>query len=389
MSGETDPLPFHPGKFREAAEIADPGTWREGRWRRFTPRPPVARTLRGQTFWLRPGLTFTPYANPTPCTARCAFCSEELLRRDADRLSAKTLVADDDRYFAALSLALSELTGLDMGLSLSGLEATSRPTWLLRLLSTLDRPDLFRERVLYTNGSGLCVEPRLIPALVSAHIDRIDLNRCHLDDRLNQRVMRFLPGQPIRHAGNFKFLVKDLLSIGLNLRLVCILNRQSVCDLSGVEGYLEGAIQLGVRRVVFRAMSELGDLYWPNRETAWIDANRVDARVIMAQLWGTGDRAQSLRDHWKFIGLTTGYYFYNEVYEYRGIEVTLEGSSYVAHAEAIRSGVIQKLVFHSTGDLCGDWVPNAQFIGNYLTQVSEVDPHLSLHPRPSTMGEVT
>jgi len=47
--------------------------------------------------------------------------------------------------------------------------------------------------------------------------------------------------------------------------------------------------------------------------------------------------------------------------------VVLEGASYVAHAEGVQRGVLQKLVFHSTGDLCGDWVPNAQVVGNYFT----------------------
>ena len=358
---------FHPGSFRDASTVSDPGTWREGRWQRFTPRPPVARTLRGRSVLLRPGLTFTPYANPTPCTARCAFCSEELLRYDASRLSARAVICDDDRYFAALSGALRDLSGLDMGLSLSGLEATSRPDWLLRLLSVLDLPDLFRERVLYTNGSGLCLDPRLIPALAAARFDRIDMNRCHLDPHLNQRIMRFRPEQPIRRAEYFMFIIKYMASYGLNTRLVCILNRQGVHDISGVEAYLDGAAALGVRRVVFRAMSELGRLYHPSRETAWIGQNRVDVRALMAQIWpGTsGATSEESRNHWRFIGLTTGYYFYNEVYEYRGIEVTLEGSSYVAHDEAVRSGVVQKLVFHSTGALCGDWVPDAQFIADY------------------------
>ena len=41
-------------------------------------------------------------------------------------------------------------------------------------------------------------------------------------------------------------------------------------------------------------------------------------------------------------------------------------ASYVAHDEAVKGGVLQKLVFHSTGDLCGDWMPNAQVIKNYF-----------------------
>ena len=45
-----------------------------------------------------------------------------------------------------------------MGLSLSGLEATAEPIWLLRLLDMLEKIQpvfKFDEKVLYTNGSGL------------------------------------------------------------------------------------------------------------------------------------------------------------------------------------------------------------------------------------------
>jgi hypothetical protein len=58
------------------------------------------------------------------------------------------------------------------------------------------------------------------------------------------------------------------------------------------------------------------------------------------------------------------YDYYNEVYERRGVEVVLEGSSYVAHHDGVRRGVLQELVFHSRGDLCRDWVPDAQVVGN-------------------------
>ncbi len=58
------------------------------------------------------------------------------------------------------------------------------------------------------------------------------------------------------------------------------------------------------------------------------------------------------------------YYDSNEVYERRGVGVVLEGSSDVARHDGVRPGVLQKRVFHSRGDLCGDWVPDAQVVGN-------------------------
>ncbi|MFO0557868.1 MAG: hypothetical protein U0269_07600 [Polyangiales bacterium] len=356
---------FAPNQFRHATAIRSPSEFRDGRWRTFEPRAPVERALRGRRWLLRPGLTFTPYANPTRCNAHCAFCSEELLRIDADRLSAHTTIDEYDRYFAALGRAFAELSGFEMGLSLSGLEATSEPEWLLRLLALIDEhPSLFVERVLYSNGSGLATDPRLAPALARARFDRAELSRAHFDAKLNHRIMRFDLAQPIRNAHVFKDTVARTQREGVPVKLVCILNDLGVRTIEDVERYVDEARELGVRSVVFRELSSLGEIYRENKETRWIDKHRVAVRSLMDALFT--DEA-SARPGWQLEGVTSGYYYYNEVYRYaRGeVRVTLEGSSYVAHHEAVESGVLQKLVFHSTRELCGDWVPNAQRIGSY------------------------
>ncbi|MCU0658244.1 MAG: hypothetical protein MUF64_24175 [Polyangiaceae bacterium] len=360
----TSPLPFRPNQFRHASAIDGPREFRDGRWRTFEPPPPVEWRLRGRPWKLRPGLTFTPYANPTRCNAHCAFCSEELLREDADRLTARTLIDHPDRYFAGLDRAWSELAGFPMGMSLSGLEATSEPAWLLRLLALIERHDaLFPERVLYTNGTGLSTDDRLVPALARARFDRIELSRCHLDERVNHRLMRFDLAQPIRRRPVFEETLQKIHTSGIPVKLVCILNAEGVATVEDVEAYLDGAEGLGVRQVVFRELSLLGSIYRENRETRWIEKNRAPVRALLDRIL---PEAGETRAGWELQGVTSGYYYYNEVYRRRGVEVTLEGSSYVAQRDARESGVVQKLVFHSTGDLCGDWVPNAQVIGHYF-----------------------
>jgi MoaA/NifB/PqqE/SkfB family radical SAM enzyme len=354
---------FSPNQFRHASSITHPSEFRDGRWHTFTPRAPVERVLLGRPWLLRPGLTFTPYANPTRCNAHCAFCSEELARIDAARLSAHTTITGYDGYFAALDRAWSELRGFEMGLSLSGLEATSEPEWLLRLLSLLDAHGaLFAERVLYSTGSGLATDERLVPALVRARFDRAEISRAHFDEKLNQRIMRFGLGQPIRGGEVFSETVRRVQREGVPVKLVCILNTQGVSTLEHVEHYLDEAETLGVGHVVFRELSVLGDIYRENRETRWISAHRAPVRALMDELLDDNGRT---RAGWTLEGVTSGYYYYNERYRRGRIEVTLEGSSYVAHRDAVGSGVLQKLVFHSTRELCGDWVPNSQVIGCY------------------------
>jgi hypothetical protein len=370
---ENRPTAPRPNQFRHRTDLRETRSFRDGRWRTFEPPPPVERTLRGRAALLRPGLTFTPYANPTPCTARCAFCSEELLRVDGDRLTAHRTIEDHGRYFAGLDRAWRELEGFPMGLSLSGLEASSDGAWLLSLLALLDRHDaLLPTRVLYSNGSGLCSDDRLLPALARARFDRVELSRAHFDAKINQRIMRFNLGEPVRGAEAFARTVRRAQVEGVPVRLVCILNTDGVCTIEQVEDYLSHARALGVRSVVFRELSVLGDRYHDSRHSRWIDARRASVRALMERI-APSDGADechptlsNVRDGWALEGVTAGYYYYNEVYRREGVEVVLEGSSYVAHHDAVASGVVQKLVFHSSGDLCGDWVPNAQVLGNYF-----------------------
>ena len=355
-------MSFEPNQFRRAEVIDQPAVYRQGRWELFEPRAPVSRVLSGRLWQLRPGLTFTPYANPTPCNAHCAFCSEELLRRDGDRLTAKTTISDLDRYFEGLDRAWRELAGFPMGLSLSGLEATASPPWMLRLLGLVDaHGPLFPEKVLYSNGSGLCTTPALIDAMQRTDFARVELSRSHFDEDINQSIMRFNRREPVRRRAAFDQLVRSLHG-RVAVKLSCILTRAGVSTLAAIEDYITQAADLGVEQIVFRELSHLGDAYLTNRFTRWIDDNRVDVRGLME---GIQSSEGVLTAGWEFLGATSGYYYYNEVYRRRGITVRLEYSSYIAHHEARQTGVLQKLVFHSTGDLCGDWVPNALHIGNY------------------------
>ena len=353
---------FEPNQFRRADTLDTPTVYRQGRWQTYTPAQPITRVLSGRPWRLRPGLTFTPYANPTPCNAHCAFCSEELLRTDGTRLTAKTTIADLDRYFAGLDRVWQELAGFEMGLSLSGLEATSSPPWMLRLLDLVASHDaLFPEKVLYSNGTGLCTHPPLVDAMQAVGFDRVELSRCHFDADTNQRIMRFNRSEPVRQQAVFEALVRSLHD-RVAVKLSCILTRSGLSTLSELERYIDWAAGLGVKQIVFRELSQLGDSYFPNRFTAWIDDNRVDVRALMARILPEGGPC---RPAWEFIGATSGYYYYNEVYRRSGVTVRLEVSSYTAHHDSQQTGVLQKLVFHSTGDLCGDWVPDALHIGNY------------------------
>ncbi len=73
----------------------------------------------------------------------------------------------------------------------------------------------------------------------------------------------------------------------------------------------------------------------------------------------------SIRDQWTYQSSTIGYYYYNEHYLWRNkVEVIIETSSYPALMQANASGVVQKLIYHSNGNLTGDWDADNFVIAN-------------------------
>jgi hypothetical protein len=339
---------------------------RAGKWGLYVPPDPVALQVQGVQFAFRPGLTLTPFANAVPCTAHCRFCSEELQRKFDHRLTAHAYIQDYEAYFEGLKNALLFLQTLPIGLSLSGLEATAEPKWLLRLLDLLAdiQPEFaFDEKVLYTNGSGLLKHPQLVPALENAEFDRIELSRCHPEQQTNQRIMYINRNEPIWENAHYEDLVRSLQG-RLFVKNSCILTQPGVQSLADMEAYLDWAADLGVKEVVFRELSRLDDTYLPNATAKWVEANRVPIEPLLQALAPT---LSGTRAGWQYKSSTLGYYYYNEHFLYRGkTEVILETSSYPALQAANAQSIAQKLVFHSNGNLCGDWDPDAFVIGKFF-----------------------
>lgn len=111
--------------------------------------------------------------------------------------------------------------------------------------------------------------------------------------------------------------------------------------------------------MVFRELSRLEGSYLPNVFTAWIEAQRVPIEPLLAAVVPT---LEAPRPGWQYAGSTFGYYYYNEHYRWRGLDVGLETSSYPALQAANATGILQKLILPSDGTLAGDWDPNRQVL---------------------------
>jgi len=309
-------------------------------------------------------LTFTPFASARPCSARCVFCSETLVHKEAGLLSAS--LRPRSGYFTALAAALAALRPLPLGLSLSGLEATDDAVWLETVLDVLEHHEAaghpFLEKVLYSNGAGLAspeTGERLIHRLAAFGLDRVELSRHHEDAANNDAIMRFRAGVLVGTQACFEALLARLRP-RLHVRLVCVIQRGGVADLAGVRRYLDWAEAQGVSDVVFRELSRLGDQYRENAPFLRVRAARVPIEGILEEIWPPG---VTFAPGFSLTGGKHGYYYWNLKMRYHdALDVTFETSDYRTMKERHHSGEIYKLIFHANGALCGDWDPTKDVI---------------------------
>ncbi|MFC0682581.1 hypothetical protein ACFFGH_32530 [Lysobacter korlensis] len=321
----------------------------ESRWHRATLGDHVRR-------FAQP-ITLTPYASARACSARCRFCSETLRPAHGGTMAARLRPGAD--YFALLRKALSQVRGIPMSWSLSGLEASDDEDWLLELLDTLAAEErdggVIHDRVLYSNGAGLARArgDELVAALERFGLSWLELSRHDSEQHRNQAIMRFRIGEPIADQDVFARTAAAV-ATRVPVKLVCILQKDGVCDAAGLRAYLRWAAELGVQGVIVRDLSRLDDHYRSTTSRRYIDGARVSIESVlvdcMAAPWW--DSLMPLR-------MTEGYYFWNLVARTPGgMEVTFEVSDYAAMHQRHQTGDVYKLVFHANGSLCAGWEPD-------------------------------
>ncbi|KAF1045479.1 MAG: hypothetical protein GAK35_01350 [Herbaspirillum frisingense] len=315
-------------------------------------------------------VTFTPYASSRPCSARCRFCSETLADGGAHAAGLRPR-AD---YFDRLRAALAALRGLPLSYSLSGLETTDDAAWMLAMLDALQEHagrSPVENSVLYSNGAGFAgsVGGRLIERLHGFGLDWIELSRHHFAAGANQAIMRFRDGQTIAAQACFEDTLAQL-SRQLVVKLVCIVQQGGVADLASLKAYLDWAAQQGVGAVILREFSQLGPTYRDNVTARYI----ASARVAMDDLLAACLADPEFTAHSRLRHATSGYYFWNVVLDFRGMEITFEASDYTRMHHRHDSGRVYKLVFHANGNLCSGWDPRR----NVLLGTEPAPAHVTL-----------
>lgn len=329
--------------------------WREQRCKAYDLHAnSTARRSVPVDFW---GTTRSVYANANlsiysaaKCNARCGFCVEEL--RPASRGLAlaqqKRIEPDNQRYFASLEAVLQAVAPLNPSVSITGGEPSLDP----RLPAILDRVRGARRLTMTTNGSGL-VRPAtgqaLLAQLLAAGLCHLNISRAHRDEDRNRALMH-LDDAP--DATQLRAIAQVCRKSGARLRLSCALLRGEVDDLGGVLDYLDFAQSLGIDNIIFRQL--MGTDARTHRQGPVVRYSD-ERRVELAPIW------QSVSNHpeFTFVRQVVGYYYYVEVWRWRGMDVVFEEAD-LARLEDTKQlwpNLVHELVFHPSGRLCSTWQP--------------------------------
>lgn len=120
-----------------------------------------------------------------------------------------------------------------------------------------------------------------------------------------------------------------------------------------LKAYLRWAQLRGVTAVILREFSQLGPQYRNNVTARYIGGARIDVAALLAACLADPELSAEAQP----VHATSGYYFWNVVLHWRGMQLTFEASDYVRMHARHASGRIYKLVFHANGRLCGGWNP--------------------------------
>lgn len=295
-------------------------------------------------FEIKKHISFTPYIYNL-CSADCRFCSEQLIRGK----SLKHYTEVSDKYFDKLETIFEQLKQTEIFLSLSGKEPSLSLDFIENVLITAEKFENIKTKVVYSNLSGLAKQSRFekFERIVKKYsINRIECSRHDFDAKRNNEIMRFKNGFGLSN-NNFDNIIMRLNEF-MSTKLVCVIQKTGVYNCSKVSDYLEYAVNLGVKSVVFRELCVFSDCVTDNTVSNYILENMVEIYDIISKL----------NSDFKLINIKKGYYYFSFQYSYKGLRVDFEMSDYDKMELTHKGKILHKLIYYPDGQLCSDWNNN-------------------------------
>ncbi|MEW5818715.1 MAG: radical SAM protein [Cyanobacteriota bacterium] len=291
------------------------------------------------------------------CNAECKFCVAQLRYFNDGVDYIKPAISNDIEYFDRLYTMLETVKTIRPSVSLTGGEPTLDPK-LPVILNILDEYRV-RKRTLTTNGSGLLNKVKhsndtILDRLINYKLKHLNISRAHYDEETNFKIMKLKDSYFSNN--DLKKVVEIAKANNIRPRLSCVLINNYVDCIDEMIKYMDWAKSIGVDNVVFRQLMGYDETtVKPGEIAEFCKQNRVK----LIPIWEEIDN----RDDFTFSNNVLGYYYYVEVFKYKGIDMVSEMADLKLidrekEKSLIQTGgipVIYEMVFHPNGNLCGSW----------------------------------
>lgn len=285
------------------------------------------------------------------CNADCKFCVAQLRYAHRGLMYLKPHIEDDATYLRRVEEVLERIRPLDPSVSITGGEPTlsARLPEVLRIVDSLG----FRKRTITTNGSGLMTRRNgktVLEHLLEHRWDHFSISRAHHDDEVNRRIMRFTKDSEYFGKDALRQVLRETAGTDLHHRMSCLLLREGIATVDGIRDYVDACHELGADNFIFRELMDYDRTAVNSEKIAYCDANKVRLNDIWADLEGVPEFEPYLN--------ILGYYYYVEIYKYRGCTVASESADMRRqYAEKGKHPeMVYEMVLHNNGNLCGSWV---------------------------------
>lgn len=295
------------------------------------------------------------------CNADCMFCVAQLRYENRSMIYKKPKIEDDAEYFRRLEEVLARVAPLNVSVSLTGGEPTLSPRFagVVRLLDKYN----IRKKTITTNGSALLREvegKRVIDHLIDAKFDHLNISKAHYDEARNLVLMPYPCGERGCTNEDLAQIIPYALSKNLRPRLSCLLLKDGIHDLHGMVEYIEFYRKLGIDNIIFRELMD----YDVN---TMINLDKVEYcqrnKVRLNDVWQDVDKDSRFVPEKNILG----YYYYVEIYQYKGVAVCSESADLRVQKEEkdAHGDVVYEMVFHPNGNLNGSWVDSEDILLKY------------------------
>lgn len=294
------------------------------------------------------------------CNADCKFCVAQLRYANKGLIYKKDKL-DNEEWFKRCEEILKLIRPLNPSISITGGE----PTISKKLVRTLEMVnDMgFRKRTITSNGSHLfdkVSNKMIIDHLIDNGWNHLNISRPAITNEETQRIMRF------NNEEGFcsNEMMKDIISItnGCNMkhRISCLLLKECVNSVDKMKEYLDNYIELGANNFIFRELMDYDTTAINLEKTNYC----IENKVRLNDIWANIDNYPEFEKYLNILG----YYYYVEIYKYRGVTVASESANMVQQGIEIQKhpNRVYEMVFHPNGNLCASWIDKERILDKYV-----------------------